>query len=90
MACFLVRNNVKELEYTRTSMDDLPMSKKYKKFELNTEKLNLHSQMGHLEQQEKNALWSNVMAGGHSLDFLVHTKRLCFAYFAKPTHYMMG
>lgn len=53
-------------------MANVPMSKKYEKLDLKTEKLNsIHmSQMKHQEQKEKNVLWSKVMVGGYSLYFM--------------------
>lgn len=71
-------------------MANVPTSKKYEKFHLNTEKLNsIHmSRMRHQEQKEKNVLCSKVMVGGQ---FIFHgLPRDCFANFARPTLYMMG
>lgn len=72
-------------------MADMPTSKKYEKFDLNTEKLNSHVTDGEPRtKRKKNVLWSKLMVGEHSLHFVVYSKRLGFASFARPTHYMIG
>lgn len=64
-------------------MDDLPMSKKYKKFDLNTEKLNLHSQMGHLEQQEKKCIMVKCDGGWAQFRFHSAYKEIVFCLLCK-------
>lgn len=71
-------------------MADVPMLKKYEKFDLNTEKLNSHVTDGALRTKRKNVLWSKVMVGGQSLHFIWQSNRLCCANFARPTRYTMG
>lgn len=72
-------------------MAQVPMSKKYEKFDLNIEKLNSHAPDGTPRtKRKKNVFCSQVKVVVHSSHFIVYSKRLLLVFQTDSLHDMIN